>query len=311
MSDAQNTTFFAKAKNILWPITWHENKKFLPMAAMMFFMLFNYSMLRSVKDGFVVTDIGAEAISFLKTYVVFPSAIIAMIIYAKLCNAMSQQKVFYTVSGFFIVYLAIFTFFIYPDPSLSHPNPEVIARLSHEYPNFKWFIKIVGNWGSASFYTVSELWGSLMVSLLFWQFANQITKTDEAKRFYSMFGLLANFSLPLTSLVLATFLGENAGEYFGHLKFTPVLLIAIGNVVAIMVLYWWINANVLTDPTLYDPSAIGGGKKKKEKLSLGESFKMIFSSKYLGFIAILVIAYGISLNLVEGVWKAKMKELYP
>lgn len=312
MSDTQKTSFLIKAKNILWPITWHENKKFLPMAAMMFFMLFNYSMLRSVKDGFVVTDIGAESISFLKTYVVFPSAIIAMIVYSKLCNVMSQQKVFYTISGFFVVYLAIFTFFIYPDPSLSHPNPELISRLSHEYPNFKWFIRIVGNWGSASFYTVSELWGSMMVSLLFWQFANHITKTEEAKRFYSMFGLLANFSLPLTSVVLATFLGENAVEYFTGLKFVPVLLIAIANVLAIMALYWWINKNVLTDPTLYDPASVGGGsKKKKVKLSLGESFKMIFSSKYLGFIALLVIAYGISLNLVEGVWKDRMSELYP
>jgi AAA family ATP:ADP antiporter len=52
-------------------------------------------------------------------------------------------------------------------------------------------------------------------------------------------------------------------------------------------------------------------KKKKVKLSLKESFKLIFSSKYLGMIAILVIAYGVSVNLIEGVWKAKIRELYP
>lgn len=308
MTNSSEKPLSQKITDILWPISWHENKKFLPMAAMMFFILFNYSMLRSIKDGFVVTEIGAEAISFLKTYVVLPSAIIAMIVYAKLCNLFSQAKVFYIVSGFFVAYFTIFTFFIYPDPSLSHPDPAIIEDLSNAFPNFKWFIKIVGHWGIASFYTISELWGSMMMSLLFWQFANQITKTEEAKRFYSMFGLIGNFSLPLTALVLATFLAENAAHGF-DLKFTPVLLIAIANTLIVMVIYKWINSNVLTDPTLYSPEA--KAKKSKVKLSLGESFRMIFSSKYLGLIAILILAYGISVNLVEGVWKSKMRELYP
>lgn len=51
--------------------------------------------------------------------------------------------------------------------------------------------------------------------------------------------------------------------------------------------------------------------KKKAKLSMLESIKLIFSSKYLGLIVILVLSYGISINLVEGVWKAKARELYP
>jgi len=79
----------------------------------------------------------------------------------------------------------------------------------------------------------------------------------------------------------------------------------------IVFLYAWINRNVLTDPRLYDAGAPGSAKKKKAKLSLGESFKMIITSRYLGLLVLLIIAYGISMNLVEGVWKAKLKELYP
>ncbi|MES2215515.1 MAG: NTP/NDP exchange transporter [Pseudomonadota bacterium] len=303
------TSYITELRRTFWPIESRELKKFLPLAAMMFFILFNYSMLRSIKDGFVVTDIGPEAIGFLKIYVVLPMAIVAMVVYAKLCNALSPQAVFYAVSGFFVTYLVFFTFVLYPNPTLWHPDASTIETLAANFPNFKWFIRIAGSWGTATFYTMSELWGSMMLSLLFWQFANQITKTEEAKRFYSMFGLLGNFSLPLTSLVLGSFLGEHAIGHF-DLKFTPVLIISICSGVIVVLIYKYINDNVLTDPLLYNAES-KSSKKKKAKLSLGESFKLIFSSKYLGLIAILVLAYGISVNLVEGIWKSKIRELYP
>lgn len=303
-----STHYIKELRKALWPIEMSELKKFLPLTGMMFFILFNYSLLRSVKDGFVVTDIGPEAIGFLKIYVVLPMAIVAMIVYSKLCNVMNAQKVFYTVTSLFLAYFAFFTFLIYPNPSFGHPSHEAIESFSALFPNFKWFIRIAGNWGAASFYTMSELWGSMLLSLLFWQFANQITKTAEAKRFYPMFGFIGNLALPLTSLVLGYFLGDGAGKYF-ELKFTPILLITITNGLIVMLIYYYINNNVL--PFLDNSEASGNSKKKKSKLSLGESFKLIFSSKYLGMIAILVLAYGISVNLVEGIWKSKIHELYP
>lgn len=294
-------------RKIFWPIESFENKKFLPMAGMMFFILFNYSMLRSIKDSFVLEHIGPEAIGFLKTYVVLPSAIIAMLVYIKLCNVLSSAKVFYSVTGFFVAYFTFFAFVIYPNPEFAHPSHETIEALAAKLPNLKWFFRIAGNWGVATFYAMSELWGSMMLSLLFWQFANQITKTDEAKRFYSMFGLLGNVGLLATGGVMTYFLGSKTSE---GLTFLPLLSIVIVNAIMVMLIYRWINANVLTDPQLYNPEA-PSKKKKKVKLSLKESFKLIFSSKYLGMIAVLVLAYGISVNLIEGVWKSKIRELYP
>lgn len=311
MSKIETSNFTSELRRFFWPIEWHENKKFIPMALMMFCILFNYATLRSIKDGFVVTAIGPEAISFLKTYVVLPSAIIAMIIYAELCNLMNQQKVFYSVTFFFLTFFAVFAFVLYPNHEAFHASPEVIASFSEQYPNFKWFIRIAGNWSYATFYAAAELWGSMMLSLLFWQFANQITKTSEAKRFYSMFGLLGNFALPLVAVTLGYFLSEDTHIVAPEHKFIPVICVTLVSGLLVVFLYSWINKNVLTDPELYDPAAIGQPKKKKSKLSLGESFKMIFTSKYLGLLVILVLAYGISINLVEGVWKANLRQVYP
>ncbi|WP_341756910.1 MULTISPECIES: Npt1/Npt2 family nucleotide transporter [unclassified Candidatus Tisiphia] len=311
MDKVKDNSYFSEIRRVVWPIEGHENKKFLPMAAMMFCILLNYSTLRSIKDGFVVTSIGPESISFVKTYVVLPMAILLMVAYVKLCDLLKAENVFYTVTGFFLAYFVLFTFVLYPYPELVHPNPETIDALSIAYPNFKWFIRVVGKWSFAIFYAISELWGSMMLSLLFWQFANQITKTEEAKRFYSMFGMLANLSLPVTALILGYFLSKETQIVSEHLKFTPLLLIMMCSAVVIMLLYRWMNRHVLTDPTLYDPTSKASNKKSKVKLSLMESFKMIFSSKYLGLIALLIISYSVSVNLVEGVWKSKIQQLYP
>ena len=310
MQTEQSTSMLTSIRRIVWPIEANELKKFIPLAMLMFLILFNYSMLRSIKDGFVVTHIGAESISFLKTYVVLPFAIIAMLIYAKLCNHFSQQGVFYIITSFFAAYLALFALVLYPNPDSYHPSVAFIEGLATDLPNFKWFIRIMGKWIYATFYTVSELWGSIMLSLLFWQFANQITKTQEAKRFYSMFGMLGNFGLILTGVILGSALGDEGGKAASGMGFEEIIGITIISTVLIMAIYWWMQKYVLTDPQYYDQSA-KASKKSKAKLTIRESLKLIFSSRYLGLIAMLVLAYGISINLVEGVWKAKIKLLYP
>lgn len=311
MAKAQEqTNFGTEFRKIFWPIEWYENKKFIPMALMMFCILFNYATLRSIKDGLVVTNIGPEALGFLKTYVVLPFAILAMVAYTKLCNVLSAQKIFYVVTSFFLAFFAVFTFLLYPSPDVFHPDPDLVQSLSDNYPTLKWFIRIWGKWSYAAFYTISELWGAMMLSLLFWQFANKITKTSEARRFYSMFGLLGNFSLPLVGLVMWIFLSDTANYVSEDVKLMPVLITTLFSGLLVIFLYSWINRHVLTDPLLYDPTQIGS-KKKKSKLSLGDSFKMIFTSKYLGLLVILVLSYGVSIILVEGVWKAQVRELYP
>ena len=83
MDKSEKGNFLTELRRVFWPIEWHENKKFIPMALMMACILFNYATVRSIKDGLVVTHIGPEAISFLKTYVVLPSAVIFMILYVQ------------------------------------------------------------------------------------------------------------------------------------------------------------------------------------------------------------------------------------
>jgi AAA family ATP:ADP antiporter len=66
-------------------------------------------------------------------------------------------------------------------------------------------------------------------------------------------------------------------------------------------------------------AALGGGgggevstrkdypRKKKAKMGMRESFKFLMGSPYIRDLALLVVSYGMCINLVEVSWKAKLK----
>ena len=99
---------FSKLRAALWPIQSFEMKKFLPMGLIMFFVLFNYTIVRDVKDVLVVGSSGAEAISFIKFWGVTPVSILFVILYAKLSNVLSKETLFYTCIIPFIAFFGAF-----------------------------------------------------------------------------------------------------------------------------------------------------------------------------------------------------------
>lgn len=294
---------FTGWRSVLWPIHSFELKKFLPMAFMMMCILFDYSMLRGMKDSLVVTTMGAETIPTLKLWFVLPAAVLFMIVYSKLSNVFSKDTVFYAVTGFFLAYFVSFGLFLYP----CHDSLQ-IDFTAVSSPFLQRLMIPIGNWVFSSFYVMAELWGSAMVSLMFWRFANDVTSLKESKRFYAMFGFVANAALIVSGLFLKEINGGNSGG--GDWNALPYLIASVSvPCVIIIALYYWLNNSVLKDPRFYNPNEIKK-PKKKVKLSLGESLNYILHSKYLGFIVLLVVCYGISINLVEVTWKAQAKQLY-
>jgi len=76
-----------------------------------------------------------------------------------------------------------------------HPNELCDSLMASLGPRATGPVSILRNWTYCLFYVMAELWGSVVVSVLFWGFANQITAVDEAKQFYPLFGLGANVAL--------------------------------------------------------------------------------------------------------------------
>lgn len=309
---------FGKWRSFFWPIHNHELKKLLPMFLMFFFISFVYSILRNTKDALLVTapGSGAEAIPFLKVGGVVPAAIIFMVIYAKLSNILNKQKLFYATIIPFLVFYFLFATVLYPYKEFLHPT-EMADKLQSVLPaGLSGLVACFRNWTYALFYIFAELWGSFILSLLFWGFANDITRVTEAKRFYALFGLGANLALvaagPATKLILN--LQESAAPTSGDPWQLPLNYLVATCILAglfIMFIYRWIHQNVLTDPKFYDQTEQVKVKKEKPKMSLGQSFTFLAKSKYVLCIAVLVLSYNIVINLLEVTWKNQVRTLYP
>lgn len=308
---------FGKIRSIIWPIHAFELKKILPLLLMFFCVIFNYTILRDMKDALVVTapGSGAEIIPFLKVYGVIPMAVLFMLVYAKMSNILSKPKLFYTTITFFMVFFAAFAFVLYPLKDVLHPTTSADWLQSHLITGLSGLVAIYRNWSYALFYIMAELWGSVALSLVLWGFVNDITKVTEAKRFYPLLGIGANIALPVSGPLIIYFAnlrkvlpaGVDAWGYTLNYLMAAVVVACV----VLMFTYAWVQKNVLTDPRFYDPNE--QKKKKKEKPSMGmlESFKFLARSKYLGCLALIVFAYGISINLIEVTWKSQLKLQFP
>ncbi|MBP9694252.1 MAG: NTP/NDP exchange transporter [Alphaproteobacteria bacterium] len=307
---------FSPIRAFFWPIYGAELKKFIPMGLLMFFILFNYTALRSIKDTLVIGSGGTSVLPVLKFGVVLPFAILFMILYAKMANVFSKEKLFYAVTVPFLAYFALFAFVLYPNHEVLHLSAAWTESLQAEYPRVQSVFPVIANWSFSLIYVFAELWGSVMLSLMFWQFANEITKTQEAKRFYGMFGLIANFAMiavglfPLIQSIFDHYFLTAAAKFDFQITFTFSAVIV--SCFILMGIYRWMNKNVLTDKRFYDPHDVPAKVgKKKAKLSVKESLSYVFRSKYLGMIALLVICYGIVIGCVEVVWKTQANLYYP
>lgn len=308
--------------SIIWPIRREELQKFVPMAFVLCLTIFNYNTLKSIKDSLVVPAVGAEAISFIKVYFVVPAAILFVLLYMRLANLFFLRQIYMGIGIFYMFFFLLFGFVLYPYQEFFHPDPIVVERLIgvklnifgyvFSFDHFKWFLLLYSKWLYVVFYVLAELWGSSMTFLLFWQFSNQIVPVNQSKRFYPMLNLFGSFGTFVAGAVIQYLSSRQSGIVDDGKALYAVqnlLLILTGTAFVILLVVFYIYRNLLNNRDLEKPNNSFSDIKKK--LPFIESIKLVLSSRYLGYVVILVLSYGIAMNLLEGPWKAKVRELYP
>lgn len=319
MEAKKHSDEFSKLRSFLWPIHAYELKKLLPMLLIFFLISLNYNILRTLKDTVVITEkqAGAEVIPFIKLWVMFPGSILLTYIFTRLSNRMGRESVFYVMVTIFLSFYCFYTFVLYPSKADLHPNATADWLQAHLPAGFKGMIAMYRNWTGTVFYVMCELWSNIIFAMLLWGFTNQVTRLGEASRFYAIFGVGANFSGVVAGYISVI---VSQGEFNPMLPFgrtawdqsiimLTIIITSVG--LLTMLLFRWFNQTVLTDPRFYDFEETTKESRAKGKISMRACIRYLLSSKYLVYLAVIVVSYNIVINLVEVLWKHQVSSLYP
>lgn len=300
---------FSFIRRTFWPVKNSELPKVLSLAFLIFFSLFNQNLLRILKDSILISEVSAEITNFAKICVLMPLATLFIIGYTKATNHYRFASIYYVLIISFTTFFAFFAFVLYPNVEMFHPDQLKTKELMAIYPNLKWYIALFGNWAYVVFYVLAELWPNIFYILMCWHIANQITSSEEAGRVYTSIALIGNSSAVLVGWGMSS-IASNDSYILKYINSTnhnldtvqiAIMMLCFSSVFMILIIRYIDNYHPLQ----------ARSNTHKLKLGIKESLRYILESRYLWLILIISAAFGLTMNLIEGVWRAKIKELYP
>lgn len=295
-----------------------EIRKLWPIVTILALVAFNYSILRCMKDSMIVTAAGAEVLPFIKVWAVLPSAVVCTVIFTKLSGRFSQEKVFYVIIGSFLAYFMLFAFVLYPNREYLHPIEQADIIATYLPAGAKGFVAMFKYWTLTIFYVAAEMWSSICLTVLCWGFINSVMSVNEAGRFYGFLNIGSNIAAIAAGQV-ANFFSQP--EYNPSLPFGTdaweqtlvilVITVTVSGILAMAIFRYFQTSNLAPNASIEEARFLKEARSHKERYSLKQSIATLMKSRYLLYIAAMVVCYSLVINLVEVVWKDQVQSLYP
>ncbi len=303
-------------RDLFWPVYGEEHKGFLPMAVIIFFTLFNYTVLRSVKDACIITNSGVETLTFIKFWLTVPGLFFFFLFYVKVVNNISKKKLYYGIVTSFLVFFVLFAWVLYPNRDLLHPTVSA-DWLRGFLPTADWadhMVDMYRYWTLSMLFVVAEMWNSVVLLFLFWQLANSVTTVANAKRFYPHLICLGHLGLfaagALLRIVTTRPVPTGCVDRWEPMLQILLTIVAV-NCAIILLAYWGLQRFVFVGKNVSGFTNASPTAVAKPKMPLGQSIRFILSSRYLALMTILVLCYGVCMNLVDVLRKHQLKLQYP
>jgi AAA family ATP:ADP antiporter len=309
-------------------------QKLLLMGSLFFFMAYNNALLDSLKDTLTVTALGgAEQIPFLTVWAVLPCSILFVLGFSALSTRLPRRTLFNATLGLFLGFYAVFTYLLFPLRAQLAPTELTSALMAVLPVGLHGGVAVLHNWTYTLFYCFSELWGDVVLSLLFWGLANDITLEEEAMVLYPLFGLGANVAQAVAGRVLKLLsvapvyaagmslaAKQAAGEAAWALQLRLLMVSVFVSGAAIFALHAvivrasskWKKA-AAPEAGAASPAALPGGiaPVAKPRMRTRDAFKALSASPQILCLAAMSVAQGLSSNVFQVAWKTQLRQLYP
>ena len=265
-------------------------KKFLPSLLIQFGFLLIYVILQDVKlRGLVETGL-ANKLEAAHLWGGLPLSILFVLAYLKVTNVFERRHHMTLFLVPFLGFFCLYAYGIFPNQDAFHISVREFITLKMKYPGFENLIHMYANWSTSLFVMLVDVWASFIVGVLFWQFMNDTNSVRQAGFLYPLLGLTVAFFLMVSHGI--SFMVNNLNlPYETYLQRSMLIIGLVG--LAILGIHHWLNQRVISRDK--EPLPVG-----HEKLSLGifEGFGHIFTSRYLMMLAVMVMTFGVILNLM-------------
>jgi AAA family ATP:ADP antiporter len=265
-------------------------KRFLPAVAIQFCLAFSFVMLQDLKVSVAVTRHGTELVEIVKMWAGIPMSLILVYLYIEVANKYERHKHL----GIFILpmisYFLIYGFYFYSHPDVLHISTERMIELQTTYPGFDKLILMYRHWATCLFYFLADTWAGFIIGVLFWQYLNDTTTVNQAKTVYPALGLFVSFGMVLSKAVSLAVLGAKIHAEYSIQIF--VSFVAFMGILAVII-HHLVCKNVVTKTR--NPMNV---QHVKLNMSTFKTFGHVFTSKYLGLLALAVFCFGAILNLI-------------
>lgn len=299
--------------NHIFPISKAESYKFILLSTLCCILCMNYTILRNVKDTLIITtpEMGIYVIPFLRTWMLMPLMLVFVKAYAMLSTRFSQSKVSYIFITLFLSYFVLFIYFLYPNEQFYRPNA-MANWMDNTHSILVPFSKILRYWSFSIYYCIAEVWGAVVILILFWGMSNRSSSLEQAKRFYSPIILIANISGIFASQVsigisqgdLKSFLFPDLDKW-GATLCALTLFVAFTTAIALGMFY------LLYRSTTMNQEQQNQKKVTKEEMSLTQMVICISKNVKFWPLAMMVGAYFFCTGVMEFMWKFYLQKLYP
>jgi len=280
--------------------------KMAPLGLLFFCASFNLTLLQNMRDALIVTTGGAERLPFLAAYCVLPASLGFFMYYNSLLQRVRPERVFYFAVTPLLAFYAVFVAFAFPNADTLHLH-HLADILSSWLPlGMQGLVGVVTDWTYSLFFCLAELWGTVVISVLFWGLANEVCTVAEAKSVYPLLGIAANVALVFGGHYVKFIGALSAGSTLASFRMLVGSILAISGLM--FATKWFLDRQA---------RARGGEapaapkKKGKKKSSWGDIWSDLSGSPKIRNLSLLVVGYALSHRLFEVAWKSQLKVLYP
>ena len=280
--------------------------KMAPLGLLFFCASFNLTLLQNMRDALIVTTGGAERLPFLAAYCVLPASLGFFMYYNSLLQRVRPERVFYFAVTPLLAFYAVFVAFVFPNADTLHLH-HLADVLSSWLPlGMQGLVGVVTDWTYSLFFCLAELWGTVVISVLFWGLANEVCTVSEAKSVYPLLGIAANVALVFGGHYVKFVSALSAGSTLASFRMLVGSILAMSGLM--FATKWFLDRQA---------RARGGEapaapkKKGKKKSSWGDIWSDLSGSPKIRNLSLLVVGYALSHRLFEVAWKSQLKVLYP